>query len=172
MMNIGSSCQEKDYVSTAWNFHQQKHLLLCNVKEFYQSYNEKFFQNKIGLNSDLSGTLQSSHLVLILYVCALSIKTQINFWYFFSAINKSISTGRDFYKNKNKQMEADKEQEYEHKDETEQNFSLFNATYKNMLTIVVCDVQKMEFMGQRCHKKPKNPTYTVLQEYVELKFQE
>ena len=69
-------------------------------------------------------------------------------------------------------MEADKEQEYEHKDETEQNFSLFNATYKNMLTIVVCDVQKMEFMGQRCHKKPKNPTYTVLQEYVELKFQE
>ena len=65
----------KDYVSTAWNFHQQKHLLLCNVKEFYQSYNEKFFQNKIGLNSDLSGTLQSSHLVLILYVCALSIKT-------------------------------------------------------------------------------------------------
>ena len=66
-------------------------------------------------------------------------------------------------------MEADKEQEYEHKDEPEQNFSLFNVTYKNMLRIVVCDVQKMECMVQRCHK---NPTDTVLREYVELKFQE
>ena len=40
---------EKDYVSTARNFHQQKYLLLCNLKEFYQSYKEKFSQNKIGL---------------------------------------------------------------------------------------------------------------------------
>ena len=63
-------------------------------------------------------------------------------------------------------MEADKEQEYEHKDETEQNFS-FNVTYKNMLAMVVCDVQKMECMVHRCHKCP---TDTVLREYVELKF--
>ena len=76
---------------------------------------------------------------------------------------------RDFYKNKNKQMEADKEQEYEHKDETEQNFPLFNVTYKNMLAMVVYNVQKMECMVHRCHKCP---TYTVLREYVELKFQE
>ena len=66
-------------------------------------------------------------------------------------------------------MEADEEQEYEQKSETEQNFSLFNATYKNMLAMVVCNVQKMECMVNRCHKCP---TYTALREYVELKFQE
>ena len=66
-------------------------------------------------------------------------------------------------------MEADEEQECEHKDETEQNFSLFNAAYKNMIAMVVCDVQKMECMVHRCHKCP---TYTALREYVELKFQE
>ena len=66
-------------------------------------------------------------------------------------------------------MEADKEKEYEHKGETEQNFSLFNATYKNMLAMVVCNVQKMECMVHWCHKCP---TYTALREYVELKFQE
>ena len=66
-------------------------------------------------------------------------------------------------------MEADKEQEYEHKDETEQKFSLFNETYKNMLTTIVCDVQKMDCMVDRCHKCS---TYTVLREYVELKFQQ
>ena len=66
-------------------------------------------------------------------------------------------------------MEADEEQEYEHKGETEQNFSLFHATYKNMLAMVVCNVQKMECMVHWCHKCP---TYTALREYVELKFQE
>ena len=54
-------------------------------------------------------------------------------------------------------MEADEEQESEHKGETEQNFSLFNATYKKTLAMVVCDVQKMECMIHRCHKYP---TYT------------
>ena len=38
----------KDYVSITTNFHQQKHLLLCNLKELYQSYKEKFSQHKIG----------------------------------------------------------------------------------------------------------------------------
>ena len=66
-------------------------------------------------------------------------------------------------------MEADKEQDYECRDEIEQNFSLFNITYKNMLAMVVCDVQKMECMVHRCHKCP---TYTALREYAELKFQE
>ena len=66
-------------------------------------------------------------------------------------------------------MEADEEQESEHKGETEQNFSLFNATYKKTLAMVVCDVQKMECMIHRCHKCP---TYTAQREYVELKFQE
>ena len=66
-------------------------------------------------------------------------------------------------------MEADKKQEYEHKDETEQKFSLFNETYKNMLTTIVCDVQKMDCMVHRCHKCS---TYTVLREYVEFKFQQ
>ena len=61
-------------------------------------------------------------------------------------------------------MEADQEQEYEHKNETELNFSLFNVTYKNMLTM-----EKMEYMVHHCHKCP---TYTALREYVELKLQE
>ena len=77
---------------------------------------------------------------------------------------KGIST-----KTKNKQMEVDKEQEHEHKDEAEQSFLLFNVTYKIMLAMVVCDVQKMECMFHQCRKCP---TYTALKEYVELKFQE
>ena len=40
----------KDYVSIARNVHQQKHLLLCNLKELYQSSEEKFPQHKIGLS--------------------------------------------------------------------------------------------------------------------------
>ena len=39
----------KDYVSIAKNVHQQKRLLLCNLKELYQSY-KKFSQHKIGLS--------------------------------------------------------------------------------------------------------------------------
>ena len=39
-----------DYVSITRNVHQQKHLLLCNLKELYQSYKEKFSQHKIGLS--------------------------------------------------------------------------------------------------------------------------
>ena len=91
---------------------------------------------------------------------------------FCSAINKSIKSikkrERDFYKNKNKWKQT-KKQEYEYKDETEENFSLFNVAYKNMLAMVVCDVQKMECMIHQCHKCP---TYTALREYVESKFQE
>ena len=55
-----------------------------------------------------------------------------------------------FTKAKLKQMEADEEQQYEHKDETDENFSLFNVTYKNMLAMVVCDVQKIECMVHKC----------------------
>ena len=165
----------KDYVSVARNVHQQKRLLLCNLKELYQSYKEKFSQHKIGLSKfcelrpkwcipiSSSGT----HSVC---VCTVHQNTKLIADAFCSAINKSIKKcERDFYKNKSKQMEADEEQEYEHKGETEQNFSLFNATYKNMLAMVVCNVQKMECMVHRCHKCP---TYTALREYVELKFQE
>ena len=64
-------------------------------------------------------------------------------------------------------MEAD--EEHGRKDKTEQNFSLFNVTHKNMLAMIVCNIQKMECMVHRCHKCP---TYTALREYAELKFQE
>ena len=60
-----------------------------------------------------------------------------------------------FTKAKLKQMEADEEQQYEHKEETDENFSLFNVTYKNMLAMVVCDVQKIECMVHKC------PTYAM-----------
>ena len=40
----------KDYVSVTRNVHQQKRLLLCNLKELYHSYKEKFSQHKIGLS--------------------------------------------------------------------------------------------------------------------------
>ena len=124
------------------------------------------------MNSDLTDVLQSPHPSGTHSVCLCTVhqNTKLIFDAFCSAINKSIKKReRDFYKNKRKQIEADKEQEYEHKGGTEQNFSLFNATYKNMLAMAVCDVQKMECMVHRCHKCP---TYTALREYVELKFQE
>ena len=84
---------------------------------------------------------------------------------FCNAINKSIKKReRDFYKNKNKQTKADEEQENELEDETEETFTLFNVTYKNILAMVVCNVRKMECMVYWCHKWP---TYTALKEYVE-----
>ena len=145
------------------------------MKELYQSYEEKFSQHKIGLPKfcelrpkwcipiSSSGT----HSVC---VCTVHQNTKLIADAFCSAINKSIKKcERDFYKNKRKQIEADKEQEYEHKGGTEQNFSLFNATYKNMLATAVCDAQKMECMVHWCHKCP---TCTKSREYVELKFQE
>ena len=72
----------KDHVTIARNVHQQKHLLLCNLKESYQSYKE-FSQHKIRpskfceLRPKWCITISSSgtHL-LILYVFVLSTKTQ------------------------------------------------------------------------------------------------
>ena len=148
----------KDYVSIARNVHQQKRLLLCNLKELYHSCKE-FSQHKIGLSKFCE--LQPKWCVTIssgthsVCVCTVHQNTKLIVDAFCSAINKSITKcERDFYKNKSKQMEADEEQEYEQKGETEQNFSLFNATYKNMLAMVVCNVQKMECMVHRCHKCP------------------
>ena len=122
------------------------------------------------MNSDLTDVLQSPHPSGTHSVCLCTVhqNTKLIFDAFCSAINKSIEKReRDFYKNKNKQMEAD--EEHGRKDKTEQNFSLFNVTHKNMLAMIVCNIQKMECMVHRCHKCP---TYTALREYVELKFQE
>ena len=158
----------KDYVSIARNVHQQKHLLLSNLKELYQSSEEKFSQHKIGLSMFCKFrpkwwvTISSSgtHSVC---VCTVHQNTKWTVDTYCSAINKSVKKReKDFYKNKNKQMEAEQEQEYEHKDEAELNFSLFNVTYKNMLTM-----EKMECMVHHCHKCP---TYTALREYVELNY--
>ena len=107
------------------------------------------------MNSDLTDVLQSPHPSGTHSVCLCTVhqNTKLIFDAFCSAINKSIKKReKHFYKNKNKQMEADKEQDYECRDEIEQNFSLFNITYKNMLAMVVCDVQKMECMVHQCHK--------------------
>ena len=148
----------EDYVSIARNVHQQKCILLCNLKELYQSYKETFSQHKIGLSKFCEPqtkwcvTISSSgtHSVC---VCTVHKNTKLIFDAFCSAINKSIKKReKDFYKNKNKQMEADKEKEYECRDETEQNFLLFNITYKNVLAMVACNVQKMECMVHQCHK--------------------
>ena len=66
----------KDYVSVARNFHQQN---ICYSLTWgsYTSHTRRSFPNtrlscQSFVNSDLSGTLQSSHPVLILYVCGLS----------------------------------------------------------------------------------------------------
>ena len=92
-------------------------------------------------------------------MCTVHQNTKLIVGAFCSAIKKSIKKReRDFYKNKNKQIEAGDEQEYGHKDETEQNFSLFNVTYKNMLAIVVWCTE--------------NGVHGSLRKYVELKFQE
>ena len=145
----------KNYVSVTRNVHQQKHLLLCNLKKLYQSYKEKFSQHKIGLSKFCELRLKwcipiSSSGTHSVCVCTVHQNTTLIADAFCSAINKSIKKrGRDFYKNKRKQMEADKEQEYEHKGGTEQNFSLFNATYKNMLAMAVCDVTNAQHAQHR-----------------------
>ena len=120
------------------------------------------------MNSDLTDVLQSPHPSGTHSVCLCTAhqNTKLIFDAFCSAINKSIKKReRDFYKNKNKwkqtnNMDAKIKQ---------QNFLLFNVTHKNMSAMIVCNIQKMECMVDRCHKCP---TYTALREYAELKFQE
>ena len=118
----------KDYVSVERNFHQQKHLLLSNLKELYQSYKEKFSQHKIGLSKFCELRPKWCSIIFpsgthSVCVCTVHQNTKLIVDAFCSAINKSIKKReRDFYKNK--QMKADQEQEHEPKDETEQNFSL------------------------------------------------
>ena len=50
MINIHGWYQEQEIVSVTHNVHQQKHLLLCNLKVSYQSNKEKFPEHKIGLS--------------------------------------------------------------------------------------------------------------------------
>ena len=40
----------KDYVSVAYKVHKQKRLLLCNLKELYAAYKDKFIESKIGFS--------------------------------------------------------------------------------------------------------------------------
>ena len=109
----------KDYVSVTRNVNQQC-LILCNLKELYQSYKEKFSQHKIGLSKfcklrPMWGIPISSFSTHSVCVCTVHQNTKFIVDAFCSAINKSIKKReRDFYKNKRKQIETDKEQEYEH----------------------------------------------------------
>ena len=40
----------KEYVSVAYKVHKQKRLLLCNLKELYAAYKDKFIESKIGFS--------------------------------------------------------------------------------------------------------------------------
>ena len=93
----------KYYVSFVRNVHQQKRLLLCNLKELYQLYKlYKFSQRNIGLSEIcklqpkwcVTISLSGTHSVC---VCTVDRNTKLIVDAFCSAINKIIKKyERDF----------------------------------------------------------------------------
>ena len=131
--------------SVTWRCHtSQTRRSFLNTRLGYQSF----------VNSDLSGVLESLHLVIILYVFVLSTKTQ-NGWCFLQFHQQEHQEmWKGVLQKQEKTNEAYEEQEDEHGDEIEEDFTLFNITYKDMLVKVVCDAQKMECMVHWFDKCP------------------
>ena len=97
----------KDYVSVERNVHQQKHLLLCNLKELYQSCKKKVSQHKIALSKFcklrpkwyITIFSSSTHSVC---VCTVHQNTNLIFDAFSvpsTRVSRNVK-GRYFYKNK------------------------------------------------------------------------
>ena len=156
----------KDYVSIARNVHKQKRLLLCNLKELYQAYKEKFPQHKIGLSKFcqlrpkwcVTVTSAGTHSVC---VCTNHQNPKLMVDAFCNVINRSIkSRERAYIKEHAEREENSNDQE---------DFPLYNITYKDLLQLVVCDTENMECMVHRCDSCP---TFTALKEYLEKKLEE
>ena len=74
---------KKDYVSIAKGVHKQERLVLCNLREMYAAFKEKYPNVKLGFFKFYTFRQNGVYLLglqaLILYVYAVSIKMQF-YW--------------------------------------------------------------------------------------------
>ena len=159
----------KDYVSIARNVHKQKRLLLCNLKELYLAYKEKFPQHKIKLSKFcqlrpkwcVPVSSAGTHSVC---VCKIHQNAKLMVDAFCNTINTVIKRRKQAY------FKENAEREYNGNDELEkEDFSSYNVTYKDLLQVAVCDTENMECMIHRCESCP---TYSALQSYLETKLED
>ena len=148
----------KDYVSVGKRVHKQKRLLLCNLKELYSAFKEKYPDSKIGFSKFCSlrpkwcVTVSSSgtHSVC---VCTIHQNTKLHVDSLSSTINRCI-----------KQIN-----EKENLEEDNQGLQTFNIDYKTLMQIIVCDIECLECMVHRCEKCPG---YNNLESFITGKFAE
>ena len=147
----------KDYVSLGKKVHKQKRLLLCNLNELYTAFKNKYPNSKIGLSKFCSlrpkwcvtVSASGTHSVC---VCTSHQNTKLIVDAFTSTINKCIKKFN------------------EHDEEDDSNIEMLqniDIDYKQLMQIIVCDINSMECMVHRCEKCP---SFGNLQKYLEEKF--
>ena len=88
---------------------------------------------------------------------------------FCNAISKCIKKHeKEYYKSKD-QTEENQNDANEQQAEENIDFARFDVTYKDMMKMIVCDVEGMECMVHRC---ANCPGYPALQAFIESKFTE
>ena len=163
----------KDYVSIARNVHKQKRLLLTNLKELYCAYKEKYPLHKVGLSKFCQlrpkwcVTVSSSgtHSVC---VCQIHQNSKLMVEGYCNVLNRTIKRReRAYWKEQAERAERDG-QPIETVEQQEQ-FPLINSTYKDMMSLMVCDTDKLECMVHRCENCP---TSSSLRQHITAKFEE
>ena len=145
----------KDFVSIGKKIHVQKRLLLCNLKELYVAYKDKYPMHKIGLSKFcelrpkwcVPVSSSGSHSVC---VCTHHQNTKLMVDGFCSAVNTHL-----------------KRRAKESEDSTP--VTLYSVTYKDLMEKVVCDTTSLECMVHRCENCPG---FEALEEYVTTKMNE
>ena len=154
---------KKDCVSIGKKTYRQKRLLLCNLNELYSAFKEKYPHHKIGISKFCElrpkwcVTVSSSgaHSVCM---CTIHQNTQLIVDAFSSTVNSHIRA-----KNQEKR-----------KEEIEDSFKIidiqkFECDYKDLMKMIICDIDNLECMVHRC---VKCPGYQNLQCFVEKKLEE
>ena len=141
----------KDFVSIGKKVHKQKRLLLYNSKEMYLAYKEKFPDHKVGLSKFcelrpkwcIAVSSAGTHSVC---VCTIHKNTKLMVDAFCNVVNKRI-------KKLNRSKEQTEGNEGSHSSTFEE-IPKFEMGYRDLMAMVVCDVNEMECMVHRCEIYP------------------
>ena len=129
-------------MSIARNVHKQKRLLLCNLKELYCAYKEKYPHHKVGLSKFcklrpkwcVTVSSSGSHSVC---VCEIHQNTKLMVDAYCYTINRTIKQReRAYWKERAERAERDGVP-IENPEEQQEEFPLINSTYKDMISLIV-----------------------------------
>ena len=141
--------------------HKQKRLLLCNLKELYIAYKEKYPQHKVGLSkfcelrTKWCVTVSSSgtHSVC---VCTHHQNTKLLVDGLCAVVNRQL-------KRKAKEQESEEDNTIE--------VEKFNVTYKDLMEKIGCDTTSLECMVHTV-KIENCPGFLALETFIKNKFEE